>query len=995
MEMPAMPSFWLKVRKEYIFDNFNELIEYLKVCPYDPLSPTADFDNTLDCMMELIADWRTKLTETPLYATPDTGTQTPETMIRLMGAALLAWQKKGHTPCELIMTLIDTLLSFNTKLADMIWKPLWDLSLACARGCSVKKYSFTWNDIATGGFTISGFAYRLSQTSYASSGDSTYVENSGLMIIDKDHGLRLAPMTLGEYSLKPTNALFDIESLLSVRSSGNVKKLTDFESTEVAGRHLLAALDSVKTSAASVKTDYTAEDTIPVKIIRKSGIKMTAVTIDPRYNRIEGTIQLTNQPFRPDSYRILSGLREGDTVLVNLATEGVHTFDMTHEMETTYRNLGHYYARKRDYAVFTHRGNGVVSLITAHGLRVMIHNSKLNKMDEKELDEYMELLESRTPVLIEFYDRAHDDGDSFKIYAQPGRDEDYDDDLRIFTETDADDAFVKELTADAAEFIEGLPAVPDELTRAPEFTPRLVAHLLFNVVRDSDLAPLGRLQYALAAGIAARMAVDHASLEYIMHQINVLSRFVAFCHNKEVKPLTVADSLAGIPAVADDVRLVKILEGYKPYVRGGTAHALTDMAADPAERIDKLVESSNNLRDIIGESELNNIKLAIARTLKAEEEYEPVVDNRTFYGIESISLELKKSIVFPPKNRRRFVNDDADPELQKWAILKPICGFLNSRMGGELLLGVNDEGFADGVDADIERLAQRREIACPDIDHYRLYVQGKIDFAFREYGANTASTDITSLNISYIAEVNPEGKQILRIKVTPYPYGAVAFAEGLTRPEGYHESYVRKDGMTRELTPALRADVEKYKLDGTATESRKIILLSKAAETRNIVVLKNYTSGSGVADREVEVYKVWKNRGLLLGYDFAKRDVRVFKAKRAETIEVTDRRWTSPKGRTDITIDPFGMLLDERDCQGVELHLTDYGRLLLLEAVPAAELTAIRKPTDDKCWRFTCRVSSMAGIGRFCLGLPSEVTVAQGEKLKEYLHDGATQLLDA
>ena len=158
-------------------------------------------------------------------------------------------------------------------------------------------------------------------------------------------------------------------------------------------------------------------------------------------------------------------------------------------------------------------------------------------------------------------------------------------------------------------------------------------------------------------------------------------------------------------------------------------------------------DASNSLIGIINETELNNIKKSIAQKLGVDDEYVAINADRTFYGEESSTLELKKSIVFPPVNRRRFKEVEAEPDVQKWAILKTVCGFLNSELGGDLLLGVNDNGYAEGLDADISELMREGLIKVASNDAYSRYVQSVVEDAFVDADNSNPIGDVLGSDI--------------------------------------------------------------------------------------------------------------------------------------------------------------------------------------------------------------------------------------------------------
>ena len=184
--------------------------------------------------------------------------------------------------------------------------------------------------------------------------------------------------------------------------------------------------------------------------------------------------------------------------------------------------------------------------------------------------------------------------------------------------------------------------------------------------------------------------------------------------------------------------------------------------------------------------------------------YRNITREYTDYGEESDTLEFKTSIVFPPNNGMQ-----ADPQQQQWAILKAVCGFLNTVSGGEILLGVNDYGRASGLKNDISYLCAHRYISTMTMDSYRLYVKTVIDKAFRD-NRNVEGLDVTSTVITYVIERNNEGDDLLRIHVNPYEHGIVSFREEHL-PEGVSRSYYRTSGATVRMDDKLMKLVKQRK----------------------------------------------------------------------------------------------------------------------------------------------------------------------------------------
>ena len=101
--MSNRPQFWLQVRKDYILENFESLVNYLRLYNYTPSDHHPDYDSTLNCMTELCDEIGERILSTPYYATLDTGYDI-NAMIRLFAATALASNKAGRTPRRVIVS---------------------------------------------------------------------------------------------------------------------------------------------------------------------------------------------------------------------------------------------------------------------------------------------------------------------------------------------------------------------------------------------------------------------------------------------------------------------------------------------------------------------------------------------------------------------------------------------------------------------------------------------------------------------------------------------------------------------------------------------------------------------------------------------------------------------------------------------------------------------------------------------------------------------------
>ena len=79
-----------------------------------------------------------------------------------------------------------------------------------------------------------------------------------------------------------------------------------------------------------------------------------------------------------------------------------------------------------------------------------------------------------------------------------------------------------------------------------------------------------------------------------------------------------------------------------------------------------------------------------------------------YYGDESQTIEFKSSVIFSSKSGSR-----PDPKGQLYEITHIVCGFMNAR-GGKLFIGVNDSGYENGLDDDLNYRRNRGEKATID-----------------------------------------------------------------------------------------------------------------------------------------------------------------------------------------------------------------------------------------------------------------------------------------
>lgn len=810
------PQFWLQVRKDYIFDNFDNLLSYLRQYSYDPKEEHPDYESTLRCMVELSDELAEKVTTTPFYRPLGLGYE-PTAVIRLFCATILAANKAGRTLHHLIASLVDLVVKAGLEIkADPLVR-LYDIVCDCIRGKRLVRCGFTWDDIVTEQLQCGLFVEKFIQMQFADLPDDAatiFIENRGLFMVPRVGISELVVANRVNYEKMTPEVQLHLPNVMDVIvPKREFEKGGDFDSFYKVTTRLLSAQDQVKASTRRVLNNYTFQDCFIVKVVNKRGIRIEAETIDPDYSYMRGKVFLNAGDKRPVPGSFAEEIKEGDYLRVCIAEDPNYTFEIQYPFETFYRKHACGLADMPLYARFsTSYGKGT-EWVTQDGLHVGIDNGKLKDLTPEEREQFDAICSSHGVLELRLYKKPpRDDGDQFFLYAGIENLEVPEEEEKFFF-TDADRELVLLFLEDCME--EG--KIVEEKGRCLQFTSAQrelcipLVSVLARMIDQGLPTSRARLEYITAATMLCKVLELPGEEAYMDHERRYLYSQVMFAQNKDLPPLVHSKELEGSEEVARRERIINTLRSYrkKEVARGGVE--LKSKKQHLSEQVGALVTASNSLIDIIDNLELNNIKNAIARALSVEDEYVSILDERTHYGMESISLEFKTSVVFPPTNRRRLFSVVSDPENQKWAIIKAVNGFLNSRSGGELLLGVGDDGYARGLADDMQELTSLHYIPSPTLDHYRTYVQYILDHAFIVNGGEgkVSSTDISRMYIKYLLEVDAEGKEIMRIQIQPYKGEIVTLPAD--RPEWMEESYVRLSGRTVPVTPTLAQEIKTYK----------------------------------------------------------------------------------------------------------------------------------------------------------------------------------------
>jgi predicted DNA-binding transcriptional regulator YafY len=173
------------------------------------------------------------------------------------------------------------------------------------------------------------------------------------------------------------------------------------------------------------------------------------------------------------------------------------------------------------------------------------------------------------------------------------------------------------------------------------------------------------------------------------------------------------------------------------------------------------------------------------------------------------------------------------------------------------------------------------------------------------------------------------------------------------------------------------------------TGQRHYAQLHQAIQKKVQVLLMDYRSAHSKSSRHrrIEPYAFTDDLSSVLGYEAATSSNKTFKLERIGEVRPLTEPWAHEFLHQPSDRDPFGLPLQEEQCL-IRLQLGNLSAQLLQEEFPAAarHLQALNThhPGEEK-WLFEIKVSSMAGIGRFVLGLIDDIEILEPASFKTFL----------
>lgn len=987
------PPFWLDIRKEFIVTAFDELLVYLKLYNYNTKQPDSNFSKTFQSLKGLVYDIFDVTVNDNLGEIHTYNELSNETMIRIIACYLLTCHSLRQQDLLCLNKLASRILLTISEPVERTIEQLEHLQYNCIYNCNVVRYGFDWSSLEKTRFSLSTFAFLLGNTQFtpipATDTVKRYYENKGLLVTDYNQ-LRIVTMNLENYLSEPTQCLFGDKRTKFFVLKREKPRCASFDDLVALNASIKTAQTNVLPSGEKHLLTYDFEnhrDDVTVRVTSIRNNRIEAETIDPHYEPIEGNVYVRNYCQSVSFERLIGWLRPGDYINVKLQKDPRAPFLFHPSFEYFCKTVS-MQSRAPLQAVYISHYSFGTRWVTENGLQISILN-------EHNTPEVLDAIDYGTVMYVRPFESKFDAVGNFVINGEfceehpPLPDDDYFDKDAFLD--DATDAILQEYLAYSTPDYTPL-RKPEEVAIDVNYVLPL-AYTYYQYAKTCSTSTIKRYEMLMIARFIARLCnatFDAALLSYEMEYITALVRFA---QGKTASSLALPlDSVLANNAKANfQHKLIDTLSAYTDNPLGSHYTQRAVLPNDIFCEVRNLVTASNILLNKISNHEINRIKRSITSLLQVEDMFVINRNAATYYGEENETLEFKTSVVYPPSINTNITFAQAKPTEQKWNILKAVCGFLNSTNGGEILLGVNDNGFAVGLQSDLQYLVANKKIHDASMDKYILYVRSLIDGSFTDDSRITAAPyEVTATRVTYSPIVNQEGIEILRIRIEPFEYGIVEFFDVSAMPTGFYKSYTRSGNSTIPLAAESKRLLLSKKLatkhDAT---TQKMILLQEAKQEKKLVLLKDYIHDEGKVDRRIEVHRILPLRKAFIGYDIDSRTVEVYRLIRANEIVATTEGWKNKTYRFEnLNVDLFNAVEGLEPPIRILFKLAPAAYNALIEQHPltrSAIKDNIASDSDQFPWIFDTQVYNLIGVAQFYVAFAHFIKVEEAEGMMDFV----------
>ena len=932
-ENTAMPL-WLDIKKEYIDENFEGVLTYLHKRVKNVALQDSFYQTTVNLLDERVKSLIESITYAPLQENMCKDEEL-ELVCRMCALYMLVFQDNTDTRRNAYSLMLQSLLLLSRQYEQQ----LAELSIANLLGRIPSKVPFGWDDIIP--FTPQILAYKIANTATMSDGMSQeyWYDSRGSVHLKKGE-LALSALSMddpGRSMLVPAIELLDGQLQILAKKNTKVKK-SELDNLQAMAEFTKDFIRDLKTPIAKARKyskRYDNGDTVDVRVIRKDNEgKLWVRTIDKEYESIEGYIKtpaLQNiNYYMQDFYAYLN---VGDYMTLQVCDVDKGVFDISEEF--------------KDY-IINERADGSKSIC-----------AYINRITPDRSGKHKAYMWTDSGYAAQGYVNGdYKEGDYVQIKILSFGENSYYGVVMTQILCMSEDEFnVNEAKRDCVGCFCIAPEEEGEVNYLSMDMLRLLSRVLLgyqkNLPRPSD-----RHRILCFMRIIAEMTGNQMDAKYLSFLSDYMEALVLFAKGEYDKLRPLEFSSESEPETV--TRRKRVVDVMSAYGNDSMNDHLSDIIeTDEDELIHKiaiLVQSCNRIDHVISKSMQNVIKREIIKCLAIETEGDTDLEeeNGVYLGIENDRQEFKTSFFHAPAS--------AKEQNQKLTIMRGICAFLNTKVGGTLYLGVDDLGYIKGVDSDIAYMEKTAYGSYKGIDGYIRYIT---DEAKKHFDISM----MTNIRINSMYD----GK-VIAITVSPFEYDIVKI-------EG--EAFIRINSETIRMSESMRRQLMAHRILSKKEDAANVAALMDAIESKRQVVLHGYSSSSSgvIKDRVVEPFALASGQKTVWCYDLASKTNKVFKVDRISNVEIKADRWEYESHHRQGKMDIFR--LTGETAIPVKLQLTLLAKNVLVEEYPEAEKDLIQT-TDDDRWILETDVYQMEGIGRFYMGLAGEIQVIDAKGLKEY-----------
>ena len=939
-ENTAMPL-WLDIKKEYIDENFGSVITYLHKRVKNTAYQDSFYNTTVGLLEARVKSLIESITSSPLQQDMCKDEEL-ELYCRMCGLYLLVFGEDTQLRRNAFALMLQCLLLVSHKNEIQ----LAELAISSILGRVSTKLPFGWDDIIN--FNPELLNYKIDKSIEMTDGlkEEYWFTGKGSILL-KGGELKLSTLQAEDPSRSLlVTALEVMGNHLQILSGKDAKvKKSETDSLPAMAEFTEDFIGDLKETAPKAPKylrQYETGDTVEVEIIEKeSSTLIWAKTVDKDYEVLEGTLDaasLKNINFYINDF--YTHLHVGDHLYVTISDTVDVTFDLGKEFKT-------YIKDERTYV-----GDVLCACI--------------NRISQDRGNKVKAYMWTESGFAAQAYVNPEDytEGDYVMIRVSEFGEKDYFGVVMTEIQDLSDDKFnINEAKGDCIAGYCLEPEVEEKVNCLDIETLRLMCRILLGYQKKLP-RPSDRYRLLCFMRIIAEMTKNEADAKYTNFVCDYMEALVHFAKGEyaKLRPLEFGCEVEP-ESVSRRKRVVEVLQAYGDDDQNEKLSEIIDNDQDELiHKIATLVLSCNRIDHVISKSMQNVIKREIIKCLAIEAEGDTNLEdeNGTYLGLENDRQEFKTSFFHAPK--------DAKEQNQKRTILRGVCAFLNTRVGGTLYLGVDDLGYIKGIQSDIEYMERTVSGCYKGIDGYVRYITDEAKKVF-------------DLSIMTNVRITPMyDNQVVAIIISPYEYDIV---------QAFEEAFIRINSETIRMPEQMQKQIMAQRILSKKEDAANIGALMGAIDGKRQVILHGYSSShSGeVRDRTVEPFGFGYNHKTVWCYDVEKKANKVFKVDRIDNVEITQDKWEYESHHEQGQMDIFRMTGETPI--PVKLELTLLAKNILMEEYPEAE-KYLREIEVDR-WILQTNIYNLIGIGRFYMGLAREITILEAPGLKEYAEDYVKQ----